>query len=119
MKRLFQIEHNGQIYNTETGSITQTRLGRQDHGIFTLELRVGNHGTSRMLGGYALANTGFGMEQIKSILKVAGVQLWEELKGRTVLVVLDDDDRAIGLAHTMDDEIYIFEEHAENWRSRT
>jgi hypothetical protein len=81
----------------EIAKITSTALGYEDHGIFTCVLHVDYGGTSQGVGGYALdrydedkrvrVGSVYGMEFIARILRAAGVERWEQLKGRTIFVV--------------------------------
>lgn len=83
------------IVNAE---ITGTKLGYEDHGIFTftIDLKLSNPVAYISIGGYALdgydtklERTTFcaeGLEAIASILKVVGVDNWEDLKGKYIRV---------------------------------
>lgn len=72
--------------------VESTRLGPQDHGIFTatLQLDYGDRGQS--FGAYSLdrynpdtkerEGTAFGMEFIRRVMKVLEVENWEDVKGK-------------------------------------
>ena len=83
--------------------ITGTRLGYEDsHGIFTAELTVDFGGSGMTVGGYsfgtAVPGTGFGTAFIRAIIDACGVQRWEDVKGRTVYVVMTGEyGRALGI----------------------
>ncbi len=72
--------------------IRGTHLGEEGHGIMTCYLRLayGEHG-GQSFGGYGFDNieTNFGIEFIKSILKVVGVDNWESLIGKHIRVKAD------------------------------
>lgn len=79
--------------------ITDTFLGADEdsHGILTAMLTVdygpGGNGWSSCAGGYNLGSktTAFGMQFVRGILEAAGVGTWEQLKGRTILVIQRDE----------------------------
>lgn len=94
------------VERLQIAKITDTQLGYQDHGILSADLTVdfGSGGGGSMgVGGYGLGSktTAFGMQFVKGILDACGVRRWEDLKGRTVYVVLDSADefggRVIGI----------------------
>lgn len=66
--------------------IESATIGYEDHGIliFMLDLRHGEC-THQGFGGYALK-----ADHIKKILDVAGVQSWDQLKGKTIRIVRHD-----------------------------
>ena len=84
----------------ENARIRHTTLGYEDHGIFTCMLHLDYGGAGQGAGGYALdtpvhdetgrficrQGTAFGMRMIARILKVVGVQAWEDLPGKYVRV---------------------------------
>lgn len=89
----------------QIAKITSTMLGYEDHGILTAMLGV-DYGTSAQgIGGYCLDEsrrdendsfvgrfgTAFGMEWVRRTLKACGVDSWEKVKGRTILVFKEDD----------------------------
>lgn len=75
----------------ENGKISDTMLGKEDHGIMTfylfIEFEIGNCG----FGGYSLDSydqekkkrigTAAGMQAISEIMDCVGVSKWEDLKG--------------------------------------
>lgn len=83
------------IVNAE---ITGTKLGYEDHGIFTfsIDLKLSSPVSYISIGGYALDGydakldrrtfCAEGLEAIASILKVVGVDNWEDLKGKYIRV---------------------------------
>lgn len=80
--------------------IRSTLLGFEDHGIFTCYLNLDYHGGGQSFGGHVVddppkvhdaaserrALTGYGVEFIKAILRVAGVDRWENLPGTYIRV---------------------------------
>jgi len=75
--------------------ITETMLGREDHGILTFYICVRFGGSQCGLGGYALdcadreGNRVFSaksMEAISRILETVGVDRWENLKGKYIRI---------------------------------
>jgi len=83
--------------------IKSTMLGIEDHGIMTFMLHLDYGGSSQGAGGYALdapikvgdtflrrVGTAGGMSLIMAILKIVGVENWEELKGHHIRVKTDD-----------------------------
>lgn len=76
--------------------ITNTFLGREDHGIFTFYIGLEFSGAVCHIGGYALDAPSdvegerkylhSGLEVISIILDVVGVNRWEDLKGKYIRV---------------------------------
>ena len=77
--------------------ITYTKLGREDHGIFTFMIGIEFGGCGCGVGGYALDSYdrqtkkriyfASSMELISEILDVVGVDNWEDLKGSYIRIV--------------------------------
>lgn len=109
--------------NRELAKIKDTFLGVEDHGVFTFILDVEyDSGMSQGVGtmildkpefenpeeqtGYKSRHgTAFGMEMIMQVIKAVGVKNWEELKGKNIWVLTEDDtfgDRPIGIQGTFD-----------------
>lgn len=96
--------------------IESTFLGRQDHGIMTATLQVSYGGTGQGVGGFALdapptegareagrrrVGTAYGMEWVVRCMDACGVDSWEKIKGRTIMVLFADDSwgaQPIGIA---------------------
>ena len=80
----------------ENVKITDTFLGREDHGILTCHLTVEGDGFAVIIGGYCLdkydehknKRVAFhkSFELIDRILEVVGVNSWEELQGKHIRV---------------------------------
>lgn len=79
-------------HGTETRNaiIRETFLGMEDHGIMTAYLRLEWDGGGQSFGGYAFGSfsnpisSPFGMEFVRRVLDVVGVEQWEQLKGKHV-----------------------------------
>lgn len=77
--------------------ITDTFLGREDHGIFTFYIGLQADSYYISFGGYELDEydgrsrkrvfTNKGLKAISDVLEVVGVDNWEKLKGRQIKVV--------------------------------
>lgn len=88
--------------------IEKTFLGREDHGIFTSLLTVKYDASSGQgIGGYTLdgrpegigsprVGTAYGMEWIIRTIKAAGVESWEQVAGRTIIVYFDGANGPVG-----------------------
>lgn len=74
--------------------IESTFLGVEDHGIFTFNLMLDYGGSGQGFGSYGLdaweelagrrVGTAYGLEMIKAVLQVVGVEKWEDLEGQLV-----------------------------------
>lgn len=114
-------------YEIKNARITDTTLGKEDHGILTFWLGLEYDGGGQGCGGYALSCTPRGEKRqyanvgglIENIMRIAGVEKWEDLKGRYIQVksthcavpairpILSDDD----------DDWFSFEEFfKEEWQ---
>ena len=84
----------------ENARIKSTQLGIEDHGIFTFFLHLEYDGAGQGFGGYALdewskkaetrVGSGLGIEMIRKILEVVGVDNWEDLPGKYIRVEHDN-----------------------------
>lgn len=86
------------------GRITDTFLGREDHGIFTFGLTIDFGSATQVLGTYCLSYNPNGEEThyhpligeaIDKICTAVGVRCWEELKGKIVFVERDPDTKML------------------------
>ena len=91
--------------NERIAKIESTMLGREDHGIWTAFLFVSYGASSQGIGGYGLdgpthdddgkfvrrVGSAFGMEWIMRATAACGVDSWEKVAGRTILVYFEDD----------------------------
>ena len=74
--------------------IQSTMLGREDHGIMTFMIYIGADGFNCGVGGYCLDEfdsatqtrvfRAESMEAISKVLKVVGVDEWEDLPGKYI-----------------------------------
>lgn len=95
---------------TRNAVIESTKLGPEDHGIFTAYLTLNYGGSGQGFGGYALdrhngnrgasserVGTAYGMEFIRRVMATVGVEKWEDLKGKHVRARMEHDKvHAIG-----------------------
>jgi hypothetical protein len=70
--------------NQVNAVITKTMLGFEDHGIMTFWLHLSWSGSGQGCGGYCIDGTKKGIGVIMEILKVVGVDKWEDLKGNHI-----------------------------------
>lgn len=90
--------------------ITETHLGWQDHGILTAMIHLSYGGGSMQwtpghfcdetLGhdaDFKRRGTAYGMEFIARLMRACGVNQWENLKGRTIIALIDDNDQIAGI----------------------
>lgn len=72
----------------ENALIKSTHLGLEDHGIMTFFLHLEYNSSGQGFGGYVLGwkkeDTGFGIAVIRQVLKVVGVEKWEDLPGKHI-----------------------------------
>lgn len=83
------------------GKITDTKLG-YDHGIMTFVLMFDFGGSGQSFGGYALSSydekekcsvgTAPGMDLVLGILNACGVRKWEDIKGKVMYALYDEND---------------------------
>ena len=78
-------------------------LGFEDHGIFTMDVRMDYGGCVQNFGGYCLGGV-TGIEFIKEVLNVVGVQSIKELLGKSVRVKTDGEyGQIIAIGHFLKD----------------
>jgi len=95
--------------------IVGTMLGFEDHGIMTffISLEFKNGGVG--FGGYALdtwdktqdkrVGAGVGIDCLKEIMETVGVERWEDLKGKHVMVESEGwGGKALGIRNILDTE---------------
>jgi len=80
----------------ENAKISSSKLGYEDHGVFTAMIFINGEGWGCGFGGYALdgwdeaegrrIGTRFGIEFITEVLNTLGVGNWEDLPGTHVRV---------------------------------
>ena len=112
----------------ENAQIESTALEIEDHGIFTFMIHVDYGNSAQGIGGYALdghdENLPYRPGHIKSIpfirgfMEVVGVYKWEDLKGKYLRVIKEDDSfnaKVIGIQNITSDKKLIFKEFWE-WK---
>jgi hypothetical protein len=94
--------------------ISATTLGFCDRDVFTAMIHVDYGGSAQGVGGYLLSGARCA-KFITRVLKAVGVRSWEQLKGRTLFVLMDSpafQATPIGLAPlpTEDGEVFLFKD---------
>ena len=84
----------------ELGIIKRTRLGYEDHGIFTFDVEFDFGSSGQSFGNYMIGTKNeearapvgseYGIEVIMGILDAVGVNKWEDLVGRECWIVRDE-----------------------------
>lgn len=111
----------------ENARIESTRLGTEDHGIFTAYLICVSDGTGQGFGGYSLdtydtnlkrrVGSGWGMEHIARIIDVLRAGTWEQLRGRYLRIARHVGSHSIvAIGHIVEDRWYSVEQHAQEQR---
>lgn len=98
------VEHEAVIYPATVATIAGTRLGVNDHGVFTADLTLDllPTGGVHALGGWVLDDVpsergggrmplAVGMEFVVEIMRVVGVSTWEDLVGQKILALSHQD----------------------------
>lgn len=96
--------------------IESTRLGTEDHGLFTFSLALDYGGLHQHFGGIGLDNflgewvlgarrgpTAYGMDCIVRILETVGVESWENIKNKYVRAEVKNG-YIVGLINILDDD---------------
>lgn len=127
------IEHDGKTYSGQIGTIKSTSLGTQDHGIITSMLHVEWTGGGIGVGGYCLDEprkdadgkrigrfgTAYGLDHIMRVLETVGVDKWEQLPGKQVIVLFEGESRlgsfACGIAGITNERVLNFNDHAASF----
>lgn len=76
---------------TVNAKIESMSLGYEDHGIMTIMLTLDFGGSMQGFGGYGLDGAEDLQRWIKELLRVVGVERWEDLKGKYVRVEKEED----------------------------
>lgn len=123
------IKHDGVTYTGQIGTIKRTTLGIEDHGIMSAMLHVEWKGGGIGVGGYTLDGprkdddgkrlgrfgSAFGMDHIIRILETVGVEKWEALPGKQVIVLFKDGggwgSTACGIAGITNENVLDFKKH--------
>jgi hypothetical protein len=128
------IEHMGKTYAAEVATIKRTSLGENDRGIFTAGFELSGDGWGVFAAGdYTLddkpkehgaerVSTAYGMDYIRQLLRVTGVDRWEDLPGKRVYALSEGGggwgSQNVGLANIDTGKAFIYKEHAEEWKDR-
>jgi len=115
------IEHKGKTYSGQIGTIKSTSLGTRDHGIMTAMLHVEWKGGGIGVGGYCLDEprkdgSGKHLDHIMRILETVGVDRWEQLPGKQVLVLFEGSggwgSTSCGIAGITNEKVLDLKDHA-------
>ena len=109
----------------------------EDHGILTAYLHcewptggisVGGYGLDEHAGDkgeYKREGNAFGLDHLMQIMKTVGVDTWEKLAGKHVIVLFPGTpgstwgSSAVGIANATDESLVLdFKEHAQSWKDR-
>lgn len=123
------VEQSGKIYQGVLAKIDKTEIGYEDHGILTAFLHCSWPGGGVSVGGYQLdvkgSGTAFGLDQIICIMETVGVDGWEKLAGKQVVLLFSAPpgkstlgSRVVGIAGLLNDKVLVLTEHADGWRDR-
>lgn len=135
MSKTIRVDHLGTTYVAEVMTIQKTSLGVEDHGILTAMLSCSGSGSGIGVGGYALdawvetekrrVPTAYGLDHLVQIMSVVGVERWEDLTGRQILVLFEDAGgrgsawaSAKGIGSLSSDDVLIFADHAAEWKEK-
>lgn len=106
----------------KNAKITNTFLGREDHGILTFRLYLDYGNIGQATGGYALDKYNpetkqregceFGLKLIAEILRTLEVDSWESLKGQLIRVKSNHCE-VVAIGHYLNDKWLNFKEFFE------
>lgn len=132
--RTLVIEQGGNEYGGQIGTIKSTALGWEGHGILSASLMIEWKGGGVSVGGFCLdepvdresgnyerKGTAYGLDHIMWIMKTVGVDQWEALVGKQVIVLFEGKSawgsQSVGIASTTDDSmVLVLSDHAKSWR---
>ena len=127
------IQHEGKTYSGQIGTIKRTSLGIEDHGIVTSMLHIEWTGGGIGVGGYCLdtprkdddgkhhgrIGTAYGLDHIMRILETVGVDSWEQLPGKQVIVLFEGTGGwgsvSCGIAGITNEKVLDIKAHAESF----
>lgn len=132
MASTLRISHNGNEYIGYPAKITGTTLGWESHGILTAFLHCEWPSGGVGVGGFCLdtrdretderKGTKYGLDHIIQLMKTVGVDNWEQLKGKHVVVLFKATDgsawgsMSVGIANLLDhDRVFDLKEHAKSF----
>lgn len=102
---------NNTVSNIENAKINGTFIGTEDHGIFSININFEGDGWSQGTGHYFAAE-GAVERWIKGVIKVVGVERWEDLPGKLVRIRRDGgglSGRIIAVGDIFKDNWFYFE----------
>lgn len=103
-------------FEERMATITGSTIGYEDHGIFTasVTLDYGAQGGVQAAGGYDLRHADSAYKFIEGILKVLGVNNWDQVVGKHVVALIDKDGypyvRGLKALPVYDREPFVFED---------
>lgn len=115
-------------YDAELGTIHDTKLGREDHGIFAISVTIAFGGSFQGAGGFSLdvyvpelehrMAAAAGAQVIIDTVDTVGADSWETLAGRDVFALRKQGGGSIiGLAHPTEERYMIYEDLLKNFTS--
>lgn len=128
------IEEAGIEYGGQIGTIKSTALGWESHGVLSASLIIEWKGGGVSVGGFCLdepvdresgnydrKGTAYGLDHIMWIMKTVGVEKWEALVGKQVIVLFKGKSawgsQSVGIASTTDEsQVLVLANHAQAWR---
>jgi hypothetical protein len=141
--RMITVTHNGVDYSGQLAVIKSTMLGLEDHGILSAMLHLAWAGGGIGFGGYGMdtpvfenpsadvehrgaflrrEGSGWGADHLMRILDTVGVERWEALPGKQVIVLFAGKSAwgstAAGIAHVIEDRVYLPKEHTADWAAQ-
>jgi hypothetical protein len=128
------VEHGGKTYEGAIGTIKSTRFGYEAHGVLTAMVDVTFPGGGIGVGGFVLdvpaepgnykagrRGTAYGLDHLIRIMETVGVDRWEDLPGKQVIVLYAGTagwgGMSVGIASTTTGKVLVLKEHAETWKS--
>lgn len=126
------VTHDGKDYHGEILRIDSTTLGSEDHGVMVGYLNCKGYGTGISVG-LSLdtynreleqrEGTAYGLDWIKQVLLIVGVDTWEQLPGKRIIALFESSgilgNTSVGIANIDSGKAFIFDDHAELWRERS
>jgi len=107
--------------------IEKTTLGKEDHGIMTAFLTLNYGGSGQGFGGYSFdrydkkqkrrIGSSYGCEFIMRVLKVVGVNNWEDLEGKHIRVKADSG-KVYAIGNIIEDEWFSPEDLYEELKEK-
>ena len=132
MTKTISITHNGSTYDGQLATIKSTTFGTTNAPVLTAWLHCEWPGAGIGVGGYSLDGkpatgsndrlpTAQGLDHLVQMMDTVGVESWEDLPGKQVIVLFDAGQggwggQAVGIANTLDDRVLIFKERFESFK---